>query len=64
MMSHAQLAFFADQDVSLCRLTDEDCYMSVGPLFHGNAQFLAVYPASDRGLPGDRAASASAPRNG
>jgi crotonobetaine/carnitine-CoA ligase len=45
MMSHAQLAFFADQDVSLCRLTDEDCYMSVGPLFHGNAQFLAVYPA-------------------
>ena len=45
MMSHAQLAFFADQDVSLCRLTDADCYMSVGPLFHGNAQFLAVYPA-------------------
>ncbi|HEX5193208.1 MAG TPA: AMP-binding protein [Solirubrobacteraceae bacterium] len=45
MMSHAQLAFFADQDVSLCRLTSEDCYMSVGPLFHGNAQFLAVYPA-------------------
>jgi crotonobetaine/carnitine-CoA ligase len=45
MMSHAQLAFFADQGVSLCRLTDADCYMSVGPLFHGNAQFLAVYPA-------------------
>jgi carnitine-CoA ligase len=45
MMSHAQLAFFADQDVSLCRLTDTDCYMSVGPLFHGNAQFLAIYPA-------------------
>jgi crotonobetaine/carnitine-CoA ligase len=45
MMSHAQLAFFADQGVSLTRLTEDDCYMSVGPLFHGNAQFLAVYPA-------------------
>ena len=45
MMSHAHMTFFADQCVSLTRLTDEDTYMSVGPLFHGNAQFLAAYPA-------------------
>lgn len=45
MMSHAQMTFFADECVSLTRLTDRDAYMSVGPLFHGNAQFLAAYPA-------------------
>jgi crotonobetaine/carnitine-CoA ligase len=45
MMSHAHMTFFADQCVSLTRLTDEDTYMCVGPLFHGNAQFLAAYPA-------------------
>jgi len=45
MMPHAQMAFFADECVSLTRLTDDDAFMSVGPLFHGNAQFLAAYPA-------------------
>ena len=45
MMPHAQMAFFADECVSLTRLTDADTFMSVGPLFHGNAQFLAAYPA-------------------
>ncbi len=45
MMPHAQMTFFADECVSLTRLTDADVYMSVGPLFHGNAQFLAAYPA-------------------
>ncbi len=44
-MSHSQLYFFADEGVSLVRLTDDDVYLSVGPLFHGNAQFLAAYPA-------------------
>ena len=44
-MSHSQMTFFADEGVALTRLTDEDTYMSVGPLFHGNAQFLAAYPA-------------------
>lgn len=44
-MSHSQMTFFAEQCVSLTRLTDRDTYMSVGPLFHGNAQFLAAYPA-------------------
>ncbi|MEA2445417.1 MAG: carnitine-CoA ligase [Thermoleophilales bacterium] len=45
MMSHSHLAFFADQGRAMTRLTDADTYMSVGPLFHGNAQFLAAYPA-------------------
>ncbi|MGV0833980.1 AMP-binding protein [Mycolicibacterium thermoresistibile] len=44
-MPHAHMYFFADQCVSLTRLTADDVYMSVGPLFHGNAQFLAAYPA-------------------
>ncbi|MBF6619300.1 MAG: AMP-binding protein [Patulibacter sp.] len=45
MMPHAHMEFFAQECVSLTRLTDEDVYMCVGPLFHGNAQFLAAYPA-------------------
>jgi crotonobetaine/carnitine-CoA ligase len=45
MMPHAHMTFFADECVSLTRLTDADTYMCVGPLFHGNAQFLAAYPA-------------------
>lgn len=45
MMSNAHMMFFADECVSLTRLTDRDTYMAVGPLFHGNAQFLAALPA-------------------
>lgn len=45
MMPQGQLYFFADQCVSLTRLTDRDVYMSVGPLFHGNTSFLAALPA-------------------
>jgi crotonobetaine/carnitine-CoA ligase len=45
MMSHAQMTFFASQGASLTRLTEDDTYMSVGPLFHANAQFQAVYPS-------------------
>jgi crotonobetaine/carnitine-CoA ligase len=45
MMPHGQFTFFADECVSLTRLTEDDVYMSVGPLFHGNAQFLAACPA-------------------
>ena len=48
-MSHSQLYFFADEGASLVRLTEDDVYLSVGPLFHGNAQFLAAYPALIRG---------------
>jgi carnitine-CoA ligase len=45
MMSGAQMTFFANEGVCLTRLTEDDTYMSVGPLFHGNSQFLAVYPS-------------------
>jgi crotonobetaine/carnitine-CoA ligase len=45
MMPHAHMYLFADECVSLTRLTEADSYMSVGPLFHGNSQFLAAYPA-------------------
>lgn len=45
MMPHAHMHLFADECVSLTRLTREDVYLSVGPLFHGNSQFLAAYPA-------------------
>ena len=45
MMPHAHMHLFADQCVSLTRLTDTDVYMSAGPLFHGNSHFLAAHPA-------------------
>jgi crotonobetaine/carnitine-CoA ligase len=44
-MPHAQMYFFGDEVVSLTRLTAADTYMTVTPLFHGNAQFMAAYPA-------------------
>jgi carnitine-CoA ligase len=43
-MPQAQLYFFAQIVVSLCRLTPEDVYLTTTPLFHGNATFMAVYP--------------------
>ncbi len=45
LMPHAQLCFFSLQCVDLVQLTDADTYMNPFPLFHGNAQFLTVYPA-------------------
>jgi len=45
MMPHAHMFMFADETVSLTKLTDADSYLSMGPLFHGNSQFLAAYPA-------------------
>mgnify|MGYP001187226345 CR=1 FL=1 len=45
MMPHAHMYLFADETVSLTKLTHDDTYMSCGPLFHGNSQFLAAYPA-------------------
>lgn len=44
-MPQAQMYFFADEVVALTRLTSADTYMTVTPLFHGNAQFMAAYPA-------------------
>jgi crotonobetaine/carnitine-CoA ligase len=44
-MPHAQMHFFAEEVVALTRLTAADTYLTVTPLFHGNAQFMAAYPA-------------------
>ncbi|CAI10712.1 DitJ-like CoA ligase (AMP forming), possibly related to diterpenoid metabolism (plasmid) [Aromatoleum aromaticum EbN1] len=44
VMPHSQFYFFAEEDVQLTRLREEDVYMTGFPLFHGNAQFLTVYP--------------------
>jgi crotonobetaine/carnitine-CoA ligase len=44
-MPHAQMYMFASIVVSLTRLTSADTYLTVTPLFHGNAQFMAAYPA-------------------
>jgi carnitine-CoA ligase len=43
-MPHSQLYFFAQEVVCLTRLTEADTYLTTTPLFHGNAQFMAVYP--------------------
>jgi crotonobetaine/carnitine-CoA ligase len=45
LMPHSQFYFFAEEDVQLTRLTEQDVYMTGFPLFHGNAQFLTVYPS-------------------
>ncbi|MFS0736848.1 AMP-binding protein [Sphingomonas sp. 1P06PA] len=45
LMPHSQFYFFAEEDVQLTRLGPDDVYMTAFPLFHGNAQFLTVYPA-------------------
>ncbi len=45
LMPHSQFYFFAEEDVQLTRLSETDVYMTGFPLFHGNAQFLTVYPA-------------------
>jgi carnitine-CoA ligase len=44
VMPHSQFYFFAEEDVQLVRLKEDDVYMTAFPLFHGNAQFLTVYP--------------------
>jgi crotonobetaine/carnitine-CoA ligase len=44
-MSHSQFYFDAVECMNLTKLTSDDVYMVVTPLFHGNAQWLAAYPA-------------------
>ena len=52
MMPHAHMYLFADEcGVAHPPRSDDDVYMSVGPLFHGNSQFLAAYPALIAGCP-------------
>jgi len=45
LMPSSQFYFFAEEDIQLMRLTKDDVFMTGFPLFHGNAQFLTVYPA-------------------
>lgn len=44
-MPHAQMYFFGQEVVCLQRVTADDVYFTCTPLFHGNAQFMAAYPA-------------------
>mgnify|MGYP001160557824 FL=1 len=44
-MPCSQLYFFAQEVVCFTRLTSADVYLTTTPLFHGNAQFMAAYPA-------------------
>ena len=44
MMSHAHLFFFANEYISMMRLTADDVLMTDGPMFHGNAQFFSILP--------------------
>jgi crotonobetaine/carnitine-CoA ligase len=44
-MPHGQMYFFGQEVVSLQRVTSADTYLTTTPLFHGNAQFMAAYPA-------------------
>ncbi|HEY5334105.1 MAG TPA: AMP-binding protein [Solirubrobacterales bacterium] len=43
-MSHSQLCFIAQQTIGIFQLTEDDTQMAVGPLFHGNAQFMGALP--------------------
>lgn len=43
-MTHAHLYFFSEETVRLVGLTADDTYMTGFPLFHGNAQFMTLYP--------------------
>jgi crotonobetaine/carnitine-CoA ligase len=45
MMTHSHFYFVAEEDLQLTRLTENDVYSTAFPLFHGNAQFLTVYPS-------------------
>lgn len=44
-MPHGQMYFFGDETRGLTRFTSEDAWFTTTPLFHGNAQFMAAYPA-------------------
>jgi carnitine-CoA ligase len=45
VMSHSQFYFFAESSAQMTSLKRQDVYMTGFPLFHGNAQFMTVYPA-------------------
>lgn len=44
-MSHSQMYFFAQQCVDLVQLAEGDVYLNPYPMYHGNSQFLTIYPS-------------------
>ncbi|MBX3529005.1 MAG: AMP-binding protein [Rhizobiaceae bacterium] len=44
IMPHSQFYFFAEEDLQLMNLKEDDVYMTAFPFIHGNAQFLTIYP--------------------
>jgi crotonobetaine/carnitine-CoA ligase len=45
LMPHGQMYLFSHECTSMTRLTEEDIYLSSGPLFHANSSLLAGYAA-------------------
>lgn len=50
LMSHRQIYFFAEEIVQVCRLTENDVYLTGFPFFHANAQLESIYPALVMGI--------------
>jgi crotonobetaine/carnitine-CoA ligase len=44
-MSHAHQYFFAEVTRCMTRFEEDDTYLAQLPLFHGNATYMAIYPA-------------------
>jgi acyl-CoA synthetase (AMP-forming)/AMP-acid ligase II len=44
-MSNAHMYFFAEVTRCMVRFEAEDTYLAQLPLFHGNATYMAIYPA-------------------
>ena len=44
-MPNAHMYFFSEITRCLTRFTENDTWLSVTPLFHGNATYMALYPA-------------------
>jgi len=50
LMSHAQIYFFSEEIIQVCRLTADDVYLTGFPFFHANAQLESIYPALIMGI--------------
>jgi crotonobetaine/carnitine-CoA ligase len=50
LMPHSQLYWFAEEMIQVCRLTQDDVYLTGFPFFHANAQLESIYPALAMGI--------------
>ena len=50
LMPHSQLYWFAEEMIQVCRLTEDDVYLTAFPFFHANAQLESIYPALAMGI--------------